>query len=126
MGYTIAIRKKRSSSYSPKKISKEEFEKVIEDDKSLVWLEESSVYNDRLKNDYTPKTVAIWQYGQNSDDSIWIVLNELGTIDFGYRGDLDFSSDRTIQKIFEIAGKLNCFVEGEDGRLFFDPEQSSK
>lgn len=104
MSHTISITKTTQSSFSPKKIPREEFQRMVEDDPELEWIENSQV--------------AVWPYG---DDYLRVELNDGGTIDFGYRPHGDPELDEAFQKICAMAWRLNCFVEAEGGEILYDP-----
>src|SRR5687768_12043095 len=121
MSNTIYITKTIRASFSPKKIPREEFEKMVDNDEELVWLENATVMGDEVKKMYAPRRVAIWEYGKNADDTLWVELNDMGTIDFGYRPHGDPELDDVFQKICEMAWKLGCYIEAEGGELLYDP-----
>jgi hypothetical protein len=123
MSNTIYITKTKGSSFSSKKIPREEFEKMVDKDGELVWLENSPEIGDKVKKMYPPRRVAIWAYGNDENDTLWVELNDMGTIDFGYRPHGDPELDDVFQKIVEMAWKLGCYVEGEGGELLYDPAE---
>ena len=123
MSETIYIRKTKSTSFSPKKIPREEFEKMVDNDEELVWLENATLIADKVKTMYAPRQVAIWEYGKTENDTLWVELNDMGTIDFGYRRRRDPELDDIFQKICEMAWKLGCYIEAEGGELLYDPTE---
>lgn len=121
MSSTISITKTLSTSFAPKKINRDEFIKLMEQEEEFTWLEDSPNYSADAKSAYPPKTVAIWN-DVSADDGLWFELNEWGTMDFGYRERTSFDDDDYLDIIIYVAEKLGCYVEGgEENKIFYDP-----
>ena len=118
VAYTISISKDVSRSGFFGGISKEEFVNVVESDDDLEWLQESSAIPENVKRMHAGDLIAIWPY---QEEIIWFQLNDQGIIDFGYRVPSSRLHDPVLDKFMDIAGKLNAYVVGEDGRIFYDP-----